>query len=401
MTNENKRLDDSKNSAAPAGVRARNRTMIMGAGSLNSMRAQAENSAPLQPAIQTTEVSDSARLSGRVPPAGNSDEGFVSPLSRREEPRASLDEIFGRHGERGTSGGDAYVQEREDAMGTPVELASGPVRVGLQNTETPSDEIETLFDGFDFDEPTDSRERFPTSGAQKDLSSPEKSEASEGPGGMDPGSFLLLDDDLAASAETEPTHAPERVGAIPSQHGASPRIVRGGVPSLQAPYVPMTGTPEVDLEQEAIDEGAAVGQERYQHVPSSGEYSMTQPHEEIFWKSPSPLVGFLVSYDHNPMGTYVELHAGRLVVSRNKEESGSCLVIRDESVSPMHAIMRVSGSGVVQVLDQLSESGTRVRHSGQRDEEFLSGDKTTLSHGDIVFFGERKFYVLLVSETQE
>jgi hypothetical protein len=128
---------------------------------------------------------------------------------------------------------------------------------------------------------------------------------------------------------------------------------------------------------------------------------MTPPHEEIFWKSSSPLVGFLVSYDHNPMGSYVELHSGRLVVSRNKEESGSCLVVRDESVSPMHAIMRVSGSGVVQVLDQLSESGTRVRHAGQRDEEFLSGDKTTLSHGDIVFFGERKFYVLLVSDPQD
>jgi hypothetical protein len=63
----------------------------------------------------------------------------------------------------------------------------------------------------------------------------------------------------------------------------------------------------------------------------------------------------------------------------------------------MHAIMRVAAGGHVQVLDQLSESGTRVRHYGQAEEAFLSGEKSSLSHGDIVFFGDRKFHVLLVA----
>jgi hypothetical protein len=373
----------------------------MGPGSVNTMRAQAERSAPLQPAIRTTEVSDSAGLSVRVPAQGDSDEGFVSPLSRREEPLSSLDEIFGRHGEHEASGRDAFEQESESGTPVPAELTSGPVGGASQKSENPSDTIEALFDGFDFDEPSGSIESGSTSGFQEDLTSQENLEASEGPRGVDPVSLPCLDDDLAAANEMEQEFVPEELGAAIAKSVSSPRIVRGGASSLESPYVPMSVTSEVATQREPQDKDAAVGQERYQQAPSSGEYSMTPPHEEIFWKSSSPLVGFLVSYDHNPMGSYVELHSGRLVVSRNKEESGSCLVVRDESVSPMHAIMRVSGSGVVQVLDQLSESGTRVRHAGQRDEEFLSGDKTTLSHGDIVFFGERKFYVLLVSDPQD
>ena len=123
---------------------------------------------------------------------------------------------------------------------------------------------------------------------------------------------------------------------------------------------------------------------------------MTEPTDMIYWKTESALVGFLVTYDHDPKGAYVELRQGRLMVSNQREESGSCLVLLGESISPMHAIMRVATGGIVQVLDQLSEAGTRVRHIGQPEEEFLSGEKSTLSHGDIVFFGDRKFHVLLV-----
>jgi hypothetical protein len=137
------------------------------------------------------------------------------------------------------------------------------------------------------------------------------------------------------------------------------------------------------------------------HVPEVSQApkeadAMTEPRDRIYWKAESPLIGFLVTYDHDPKGSYVELRQGRLMVSNQREESGSCLVVLGESVSPMHAIMRVASGGIVQVLDQLSESGTRVKHLGQPEEEFLSGEKSSLSHGDIVFFGDRKFHVLLV-----
>jgi hypothetical protein len=128
---------------------------------------------------------------------------------------------------------------------------------------------------------------------------------------------------------------------------------------------------------------------------------MSTSHEQIFWKTEAPLVGFLVSYDHNPKGAYVELRSGRLIVSNQKEESGSCLMIPHESISPMHAIMRVAAGGVLQVLDQLSESGTRVVHAGSEHEEFLSGEKANVGHGDVLYFGDRKFHVCLVMSNVE
>jgi hypothetical protein len=132
----------------------------------------------------------------------------------------------------------------------------------------------------------------------------------------------------------------------------------------------------------------------YQEAPDAE--LMSEPRDQIYWKSESPLVGFLVTYDHDSNGTYVELRQGRLMVSNQREDSGNCLVVVGDSVSPMHAIMRVAAGGSLQVLDQLSESGTRVKRVGQREEEFLSGEKSSLSHGDVLFFGDRKFHVLLV-----
>lgn len=118
--------------------------------------------------------------------------------------------------------------------------------------------------------------------------------------------------------------------------------------------------------------------------------------EEIYWKNNTQLVGFLVSFDNEPNGSYLELRVGRLIVSSKFEGSGNCLVLQDESVSPMHAIMRITLGNSVQVLDQLSESGTRIQRAGSGEEQFLSGEKSTLSHGDVIVFGDRSFHVCLV-----
>ena len=118
--------------------------------------------------------------------------------------------------------------------------------------------------------------------------------------------------------------------------------------------------------------------------------------EEIYWKNNTQLVGFLVSFDNEPNGSYLELRVGRLIVSSKFEGSGNCLVLQDESVSPMHAIMRITLGNSVQVLDQLSESGTRIQRAGSGEEQFLSGEKSTLSHGDVIVFGDRSFYVCLI-----
>jgi UDP-2,3-diacylglucosamine pyrophosphatase LpxH len=65
----------------------------------------------------------------------------------------------------------------------------------------------------------------------------------------------------------------------------------------------------------------------------------------------------------------------------------------------MHAIMRISSTGEIQLLDQLSEHGTKVKRAngGQVDE--LSGDKALVYHGDTIFFGKRSFHVCMVSRS--
>lgn len=136
---------------------------------------------------------------------------------------------------------------------------------------------------------------------------------------------------------------------------------------------------------------------QFVHVEEEAMVAHTeQRHEEIWWKSVTPLVGFLVSFDHDDNGAYLELRTGRLIVTSQREGSGSCLVIHDESVSPMHAVMRVAAGGAIQILDQLSESGTRIRRFATGEEILLSGEKAELSHGDIIGFGDRNFHVCLV-----
>lgn len=125
------------------------------------------------------------------------------------------------------------------------------------------------------------------------------------------------------------------------------------------------------------------------------------PVSRIVWSKQTPIVGFLVSFDHDKNGESFELRSGRLVITSEAASTGSYLLIADESVSPMHAIMRVSAGGEVQVLDQLSEAGTFVRRFEAQSEEALSGDKTTVEHGDIIRFGSRAFHVCVLALAEQ
>lgn len=133
--------------------------------------------------------------------------------------------------------------------------------------------------------------------------------------------------------------------------------------------------------------------------PASRPVAPQRSPEEVYslWDAPSPVIGFLVCYEPDVNGVFVELRTGRLIVTSEPPSSGNSLIIQDESVSPMHAIMRISASGEIQVLDQLSEFGTKILHAGSKNEEELSGEKSSLSHGDIIAFGEKRFHVCLVS----
>ena len=102
------------------------------------------------------------------------------------------------------------------------------------------------------------------------------------------------------------------------------------------------------------------------------------------WSKLSPIVGFLVSYDKNTTGDVYELRGGRLIVTSEAAAAGNYMLVEDATVSPMHAIMRISANGEIQVLDQLSEHGTTFRRFGAKEEQELSGDKSSLELGDLI-----------------
>ena len=120
----------------------------------------------------------------------------------------------------------------------------------------------------------------------------------------------------------------------------------------------------------------------------------TESGDFIRWSKTTPLTGFLVSFQDNPEGDYFVLRAGRLIVSSDDSAKGSLLFLKDETVSPMHAIIRVAEKNVM-ILDQLSENGTSVKRVDGEQLE-LSGDKANLENGDEISFGDKTFKVCLL-----
>lgn len=108
------------------------------------------------------------------------------------------------------------------------------------------------------------------------------------------------------------------------------------------------------------------------------------------------LIGFLVSFDSDENGEFVELRSGRWLVTSQPSDHGDYILIKDKTISPLHAIVRVSDKGVVQVLDQLSEYGTGITSVDSSEEEDVAGVMANASNGDIIRFGERSFHVCLI-----
>ncbi|MGI6525589.1 MAG: hypothetical protein ACOX2O_09930 [Bdellovibrionota bacterium] len=139
-----------------------------------------------------------------------------------------------------------------------------------------------------------------------------------------------------------------------------------------------------------------------QHAPvrqvQTGRHIETPEKDLLVSEEKTPLVGILVSYDHDPNGEVFELRVGRLIVTSEVAGHKNYLYLNDQTVSPMHAILRVTKGTPIQVLDQLSECATKIWHADSGEKEELIGEKGVLKHGDKVAFGERKFTVCLLTE---
>jgi len=321
-----------------SGVRAKNRTVIMGAAETGGVRA---------------------RLGGEFGNATGS--GRIGGL---EDPNVLADP----HWERPTVHSEMLVARAED----PAEIedlgGEDPAMNAAEQLilESPaSAEHGALFEEL-AEQPQDSiAESEQIAGVHEELwdAGGDRPETS-----VDPLGHGILEEE----ADVQPLEQPAATPPVS-------RIVRTVGPKTEQPVF----TPDPPPQFVAVEE---------EHMLSDH----TAKPEEIFWKAETQLVGFLVTFDNEPTGAYLELRTGRLIVTSQQEGSGNCLVLPDESVSPMHAVMRVAAGGVVQVLDQLSESGTRIRKCDTGEEVLLSGEKGVLEHGDVVSFGNRSFHVCLI-----
>lgn len=152
----------------------------------------------------------------------------------------------------------------------------------------------------------------------------------------------------------------------------------------------------------SVDSGAHYGSpppapRQVQHTPPPEVHHAAPSGVGAVWTKPSSIVGFLVSFDTNENGDVFELRSGRLIITSELAANSNYIYLDDPTISPMHAIMRISSGGEIQVLDQLSEHGTKIVRFGSEVEEELSGDKSTIEHGDIIKFGKRTFHVCVLA----
>jgi hypothetical protein len=127
--------------------------------------------------------------------------------------------------------------------------------------------------------------------------------------------------------------------------------------------------------------------------PSMQEQPQVQPRVN---PPKSKVIGFLVSFDTDTLGEVFEIRAGRWLITSRPTDHGDFILINDETISPLHAIIRATGEGKVQVLDQLSEFGTGLFKAGTDTEEEIAGTMAAVNHGDTVRFGKRNFVVCMV-----
>ena len=216
----------------------------------------------------------------------------------------------------------------------------------------------------------------------------------------------ILDADSMAAMESAIT------GEVPVE----PEVDRGGfdpmtsvVPSVsfdEPVYTPPPAEPVVEDTPQPAVEQASTGFSVNAKAASAPQVSNTPRaprnagpagwHGIVTSGEPAKLVGLLVSYDTREEGEMYEIRIGRFLLTSRPTDNGDYLLIDDESVSPLHAIMRASEEGSIQVLDQLSEFGTAVWRVGAKSEEEVSGGLVSVEHGDTIRFGNRHFVVVCI-----
>ena len=115
----------------------------------------------------------------------------------------------------------------------------------------------------------------------------------------------------------------------------------------------------------------------------------------IYWKEQTPLIGFLITFNNNPNGDFYELREGKLVITSQMNKNMNSLVINDESIAVMHAVMKIT-SNKITLLDPFGENVTTLKHFNSDEVIELSEESEIIKEKDIVTFGNVTFKVCLI-----
>ena len=111
----------------------------------------------------------------------------------------------------------------------------------------------------------------------------------------------------------------------------------------------------------------------------------------------APIRGFLISYDRDSGGDAVPIRLGRWIISSERSTRGdNYIVVSDKSISAVHAVMEIGSKDEVEIRDQLSERGTKVKAVGKKKALSITDSAVTARHGDIIRFGDRNFHLCMV-----
>ena len=204
-------------------------------------------------------------------------------------------------------------------------------------------------------------------------------------------------------------------GLVSSQGGSEPWGVRDSIESAASRAGDAVVPVQIPIDEQSVSDTANHDASRSAPLSSTPPFAMSssttnrcviqQPYVNVNsgsftrYQKVAPIGGFLVSYDLNLDGEVFEIRTGRIILTSDDSSPGNLIHIADESVSPSHAVLRMTSEGELQVLDQLSEFGPKVRRCGSDEVLQLSGDKSPLLHGDVLQVGNRSFHVCLVARS--
>ena len=115
----------------------------------------------------------------------------------------------------------------------------------------------------------------------------------------------------------------------------------------------------------------------------------------IYWKEQTPLIGFLITFNNNPNGDFYELREGKLVITSQMNKNINSLVINDESIAVMHAVMKIT-SNKITLLDPFGENVTTLKHFNSDEVIELSEESIIIKEKDKVSFGYVTVKVCLI-----